>query len=47
MLTLLILIILFVGAYSGYKNGLIVQLIRTIGYIIVAYFALDYYIPLS
>lgn len=47
MITLLILLILFIGIYSGYKNGIILQLIKTIGYVIVLIFAFDYYIPLS
>lgn len=47
MITLLILLILFIGAYSGYKNGIILQLIKTIGYVVVLIFAFDYYIPIS
>lgn len=47
MITLFILLILFIGAYSGYKNGLILQLLKTIGYVIVLIFAFDYYRPLS
>lgn len=47
MLTLLILLILFVGAYAGYKNGIILQLLKTIGYVIVFIFALDNYRMLS
>ena len=47
MITLLILLILFIGTYSGYKNGIILQLLRAIGYLIVFIFALDYYKPLS
>lgn len=47
MITLLILLILFIGAYSGYKNGIILQLLKAIGYLIVFILALDYYKPLS
>src|SRR5699024_11277591 len=47
MITLLILLVLFIGAYSGYKNGIILQLIKTIGYVVVLIFAFDYYIPIS
>lgn len=43
MITLLILLILFIGAYSGYKNGVILQLIKAIGYIIAFMVAFDYY----
>lgn len=43
MLSILILIILFIGAYSGYKNGVILQLIKTIGYAISLILAFDYY----
>lgn len=43
MVTLLILLILFVGAYAGYKKGVIQQLIQTIGYTIVFIVAMDYY----
>lgn len=47
MITLVILFILFIGAYSGYKNGLITALIRTIGYTLTLIIALDYYQALS
>lgn len=47
MLTILILLILFIGAYSGYKNGVIIGLIRTIGYTITFNFAMEYYKILS
>ena len=47
MLTLVILFILFIGAYSGYRNGLITGLIRTIGYTLSLIFALNYYERLS
>lgn len=47
MVTLLILLILFVGAYAGYKNGVVLQLLQTIGYVVAFIFALDYYQMLS
>lgn len=47
MITLFILLILFIGAYSGYKNGVILQLLKTIGYVVVLIFSYDYYRPLS
>ncbi len=47
MLSLVILFILFIGAYSGYQNGLITGLIRTIGYTLSLIFALTYYERLS
>lgn len=47
MITLLILLILFIGAYGGYKKGIVLQLLQTIGYAIVYIFAMDYYKPLS
>lgn len=47
MVTLLILLILFVGAYSGYKMGIILKLLQTIGYVIVFIFTMDYYKILS
>ena len=43
MITLLILLILFIGAYSGYKNGIMLQLIKAIGYVIAFMYAFDYY----
>lgn len=47
MLTIAILFILFIGAYSGYKNGIIIGLLRTIGYAISFIFAMDYHKILS
>lgn len=47
MADLFILLVLFIGAYSGYKKGVILQLIQTIGYAAVILFALDYYILVS
>lgn len=43
MLNLFILLVLFIGAYSGYKQGIVLQLLETIGYVIALIFALDYY----
>jgi len=43
MVTLIILLVLFIGAYSGYKKGILIQLLQAIGYAIVFIFALDYY----
>ena len=47
MLTLAILFILFIGAYSGYRNGIVIGLVRTIGYTISLILAFDYYKLLS
>lgn len=47
MLSLFILLVLFVGAYSGYKQGIVLQLLETIGYVIAIIFTLDYYKLLS
>lgn len=43
MLELFILLVLFIGVYSGYKKGVVLQLLEAIGYVIVVIFALDYY----
>lgn len=43
MLDLFIILVLFIGVYSGYKKGVVLQLLEAIGYVIVAIFALDYY----
>ncbi len=34
MLTLIILIILFIGVYAGQRRGLILQVVHTAGYIV-------------
>lgn len=47
MVSLLIVLILFVGAYAGYKRGIILQLIQTIGYAIGLILAIDNYRALS
>lgn len=43
MLSLVILIVLLIGTYNAYKNGIILALIQTIGYTISAILALKYY----
>ncbi len=43
MLTIVILFVLFLGTYSGYKNGLMTGLLRTIGYTASFILAMDYY----
>lgn len=43
MMSLAILLVLFIGVYSGYRNGIIIALIRTIGYTITLILAFDYY----
>lgn len=47
MTNLIILLVLFIGIYSGFKKGVILQLLQTIGYTITLIFSLDYYEPLS
>ena len=47
MITLLVLLVLFIGAYAGYKKGIVMQLLQTIGYVLVLIFANDYYRVLS
>lgn len=47
MITILILLILIYGAYSGYKNGTVIELLKAVGYGIVLIFAFDYYKQLS
>lgn len=47
MLTLIIIAILLYAFYSGYKNGVIMQAIRMIGYGITYMIAINYYEPLS
>jgi len=43
ILTLLIILALFIGVYTGVKRGVILQLIMIIGYTISALVALNYY----
>ena len=43
MLDLFILLVLFIGVYSGYKKGVVLQLLEAIGYGVVAIFAMDYH----
>lgn len=47
MLTLLIIIILLFGFYTGYRRGLVLQMIRLVGYIITFVLATKYFQPLS
>lgn len=47
MLTLLIIIILLLGLYTGYRRGLVLQMIRLVGYIITFVLATKYFQPLS
>ncbi|HJB22628.1 MAG TPA: CvpA family protein [Candidatus Jeotgalibaca pullicola] len=44
MLTIIILVILFIGVYAGVRRGLVLQLIHTAGYIVSFYFAQKYYL---
>ena len=43
MVDLFILLVLFIGVYSGYKKGVVLQLLEAIGYVVATIFALDYY----
>ncbi len=47
MVSLLIVLVLCIGAYAGYQRGIIRQLIQTIGYAIVFLAAMVYYKPFS
>lgn len=47
MLNIVILLILFVGAYEGYKKGIVLKLLQAIGYTVIIIFSLDYYKQLS
>lgn len=47
MITLFVLLVLFIGAYAGYKKGIVMQLLQTIGYALVLIFAKDNYRFLS
>lgn len=47
LLSLIILLLLLLSLYSGFKRGLILQLVVTIGYAISFYFALEYYQEVS
>lgn len=47
LLSLIILLLLLLSLYSGFKRGLILQLVLTIGYAISFYFALEYYQEVS
>lgn len=43
LLTLIIIILLLLSLYSGFRRGLVLQLVLTIGYAISFFFALQYY----
>lgn len=43
MLDLFVLLVLFIGVYSGYKKGVVLQLLEAIGYVVVAILAMDYH----
>lgn len=47
MLTLVILIVLFIGIYAGMRRGLILQVVHTAGYIASFFIAKNYYLQLS
>lgn len=47
MLTLVIMIILFIGIYSGVRRGLVLQFVYTLGYIISFFIAHEYYQTLA
>ena len=47
MLTIIIIIALLFGFYTGYRRGLVLQVIRLIGYIITFVLATRYFQPLS
>lgn len=47
MFTLLIILILALGFYQGYRQGLAMQIVRLVGYVISFLLATRYYEPLS
>ena len=47
MVGLLIVFLLFIGTYAGYKRGIILQLLQTIGYAVSFLVAMDNYRWLS
>lgn len=47
MVSLLIVLILFIGAYAGYKRGIILQMLQTIGYAVGFIIAMENYRALS
>lgn len=47
LLTLIIIILLLISLYSGFRRGLVLQLVLTIGYAISFFFALQYYQQVS
>lgn len=47
MLTLIILILLLIGLYSGIRRGLVLQLVHIMGYIVSFFFAKEYYLVVA
>ena len=47
MIGLLIVLILFIGAYAGYKRGIILQMLQTVGYAVALIVAMGNYRALS
>lgn len=47
MLTIILIVALLLGFYTGYRRGLALQLIRLVGYIITFILATRYYQPLA
>lgn len=47
LMTLGIVLFLLIGIYSGYRRGLVLQLILTLGFVISYYFAGKYFLELS
>lgn len=47
MLTIVILIILFIGIYTGVRRGLVLQVIHTLGFIAAFFVAREYYQQLA
>lgn len=47
MLTLIILIFLFIGVYTGVRRGLVLQIVHTLGYVGSFYLAKKYYVMLA
>lgn len=47
MLTLIIVILLLIGFYTGVRRGLVLQLAHIIGYIVSFFFAKEYYLTVA
>lgn len=47
MLTLIILILLFIGIYTGVRRGLVLQVVHTIGFIATFFIARNYYLQVA